>query len=48
VPAFIRTVEELGWAGPWGIEHMSVTSRQQPIDQVLTEARQGGIDCFAF
>jgi sugar phosphate isomerase/epimerase len=48
VPAFIRAVEELGWAGPWGIEHMSVTSRQQPIDQVLTEARRGGIDCFAF
>jgi sugar phosphate isomerase/epimerase len=48
VPAFIRAVEELGWAGPWGIEHMSVTSRQQPIDRVLIEARQGAIDCFAF
>ncbi len=47
VPAFIRAVDELGWTGPWGIEHMSMSSRQQPIAQVLTEARQGALDCFA-
>lgn len=47
VPAFIRAVLDLGWTGPWGIEHMSVASRRQPIAQVLTEARQGALDCFA-
>jgi sugar phosphate isomerase/epimerase len=46
VPAFIRAVQALGWSGPWGIEHMSVASRQQPIRQVLVEARQGAVDCF--
>ena len=47
VPAFIRAVLDLGWTGPWGIEHMSIASRRQPIAQVLTEARQGALDCFA-
>lgn len=47
VPAFIRAMLDLGWTGPWGIEHMSMASRQQPIAQVLTEARQGALDCFA-
>ena len=46
VPAFIRAVDDLGWTGPWGIEHMSIASRQQPISQVLTDARQGALDCF--
>ena len=46
VPAFVRAVLRLGWTGPWGIEHMSTESRQQPIDQVLSEARQGALDCF--
>ena len=47
VPAFIRAMIDLGWTGPWGIEHMSMASRQQPIDQVLSEARQGALDCLA-
>lgn len=47
VPAFIRAMLDLGWTGPWGIEHMSMASRQQPIAQVLTEARQGALDCLA-
>ena len=47
VPAFIRAVVDLGWTGPWGIEHMSIASRQQPIAQVLTEARRGALDCLA-
>ena len=46
VPAFIRAVIGVGWTGPWGIEHMSTTSRQQPLEQVLTEVRQGALECF--
>lgn len=46
VPAFIRAMLDLGWTGPWGIEHMSMASRQQPIAQVLTEARQGALGCL--
>lgn len=47
VPSFIRAVVEVGWTGPWSIEHMSVTSRQQPLAQVLTDVRRGALDCFA-
>ena len=47
VPSFLRAVVAVGWTGPWGIEHMSVTSRRQPLAQVLTEARQGALDCFS-
>jgi sugar phosphate isomerase/epimerase len=47
VPSFIRAVVAVGWTGPWGIEHMSVTSRKQPLAQVLIEVRQGALDCFA-
>ena len=46
VPAFIRTVERIGWTGPWGIEHMSIASRQGPISEVLSGARQTALDCF--
>ena len=47
VPAFIRAVQTLGWTGPWGIEHMSIASRQQPIARVLNAARQGALNCLA-
>ena len=46
VPAFIRTVQRIGWTGPWGIEHMSIASRQRPISEVLSGARQSALDCF--
>jgi sugar phosphate isomerase/epimerase len=47
VPRFIRAVDRIGWTGPWGIEHMSVHSRTQPIDDVLTEARDAALACLA-
>ena len=47
VPRFIRAVQQIGWTGPWGIEHMSTTSRTQPIDQVLADARDAALACLA-
>jgi sugar phosphate isomerase/epimerase len=47
VPRFIRAVLEIGWTGPWGLEHMSSTSRTQPITQVLADARRAALACLA-
>lgn len=47
VPSFISAVQQLGWDGPWGIEHMSETSRQQPIADVLAAARSAALSCFS-
>lgn len=47
VPSFISAVQQLGWDGPWGIEHMSQTSRQQPISEVLAAARSAALSCFS-
>jgi len=46
VPRFIRAVLQVGWSGPWGLEHMSSTSRTQPITQVLSEAREAALACL--
>lgn len=46
VASFIRAVQDLGWSGPWGIEHMSGASRKLPIEKVLAAARRGALNCF--
>jgi sugar phosphate isomerase/epimerase len=47
VPDFINQVRALGYAGPWGVEHMSTEFRALPIDQALARARDGVLACFA-
>jgi len=46
VPAFIRAVVQIGWTGPWGIEHMSTVSRTQPIGEVLAQTREAALACL--
>lgn len=46
VPAFIVAVQQLGWTGPWGIEHMSKAHRQLPVDVGLQQAKDAALTCF--
>jgi sugar phosphate isomerase/epimerase len=46
VPSFISAVENLGWTGPWGVEHMSLAYRKLPVEQALIQARDAALDCF--
>lgn len=47
VPDFILQIRSLGYAGPWGVEHMSSQFRGLPIEEALTRAREGVLACFA-
>lgn len=47
VPTFINQLRDLGWTGPWGIEHMSNEFRALSIEEALTRARDGALACFA-
>jgi sugar phosphate isomerase/epimerase len=47
VPSFIRAVQDVGWQGPWGIEHMSVAHRRLPVETALAQARDAALACFA-
>jgi sugar phosphate isomerase/epimerase len=47
VPSFINAVRDLGYAGPWGVEHMSHEFRELPIREALSRARDGVVACFA-
>jgi sugar phosphate isomerase/epimerase len=46
VPAFITAVQQIGWTGIWGIEHMSTTHRQLPVGVGLQQARDAALACF--
>lgn len=46
VPTFLRAVQQIGWSGVWGIEHMSVASRRLPVDVALRQARDAALACF--
>lgn len=46
VPAFIRAVHDIGYVGPWGIEHMSGESRALPVGDVLGQSRTAALSCF--
>lgn len=47
VPRFINAVRDLGYTGPWGVEHMSTEFRDLPIRDALNRARDGVLSCFA-
>ncbi len=46
VPAFITAVQQIGWTGLWGIEHMSTKSRRLRVDVALQQARDAALACF--
>lgn len=47
VPAFIAVVQQLGWTGIWGVEHMSEAYRRLPLDVALQQVRDAALACFA-
>jgi sugar phosphate isomerase/epimerase len=47
VPAFIAVVQQLGWTGVWGVEHMSTAHRALPIDVALQQAKDAAMKCFS-
>ena len=47
VPAFILALRDLGWTGPWGVEHMSTEFRGLPVPEALARARDGVLRCLA-
>ena len=46
VPAFVQIVQQIGWTGLWGIEHMSVASRRLPVEVALQQAKDAALACF--
>ncbi len=46
VASFINAVRALGYAGPWGVEHMSTEFRDLRIREALRRARDGVLQCF--
>ena len=46
VPAFVAVVQQLGWTGIWGIEHMSSAYRQLPLDVALQQTIDAARACF--
>lgn len=47
VPAFIRTMREIGHEGPWGVEIISEEHRQRPLDEAARVARETTLEVFA-
>ena len=46
VVGFIRAMREVGFAGPWGVEILSIEHRQRPLIEALTVARDTTLDAF--
>jgi hypothetical protein len=42
----LAVVQQLGWRGIWGIEHMSNAHRQLPLDVGLQQAKDATRSCF--
>jgi len=38
VKGFVRVLQKIGYAGPWGVEVLSEELRKQPLEQVVPRA----------
>lgn len=47
VAGFIRTLRELGYTGPWGVEIISDEHRARPLEEALELARSSTLQTFA-
>jgi len=47
VPAFILTMRDVGYEGPWGVEIISDEHRARPIEEAVRVARNTTLDAFA-
>lgn len=46
VDGFVRTLHELGYAGPWGVEILSEHHRRAPLDEALARAARSARRCL--
>ena len=46
VRGLITTLQQIGFAGPWGVEIISDVHRQRPLDQSLADVRRTTLDVF--
>lgn len=46
VVGFVRAMDDLGFAGPWGVEVLSEEHRAAPLAEGLARARTTALDCF--
>lgn len=46
VAGFIRTMREVGFGGPWGVEILSIEHRALPLRDALIRARDTALACF--
>ncbi|MDI2035619.1 sugar phosphate isomerase/epimerase family protein [Paenarthrobacter nitroguajacolicus] len=46
VTGFIRTLQGLGFQGPWGVEMLSNEHRALPLREALEKARSTALSCF--
>lgn len=46
VPGFIQTLQEIGFAGPWGVEIISDVHRRRPLREALVDAHRTTMALF--
>lgn len=46
VTGFIRTLQGIGFAGPWGVEIISETHRRRPLQEALVDAQRSTMALF--
>jgi sugar phosphate isomerase/epimerase len=46
VPGFIKTLQAIGFKGPWGVEILSEQHRTRPVREALESARSTALRCF--
>ncbi|WP_144715656.1 sugar phosphate isomerase/epimerase [Curtobacterium pusillum] len=46
VVGFLRTMAELGWSGPWGVEMLSIEHRAKTLGDALDAARDTTLRCL--
>lgn len=47
VVGFIRTIQEMGYTGPWGVEILSSKHRERPLREGLVLARDSALKAFS-
>jgi sugar phosphate isomerase/epimerase len=47
VEGFVKTLQHIGFAGPWGVEIISDAHRRLPLREALTDAHRTTMDLFA-
>jgi sugar phosphate isomerase/epimerase len=46
VIGFVKTLQQIGFPGPWGVEIISEAHRRQPLDEALADAHRTTMALF--